>query len=88
MARNEPDELWEIPGVGVKTAADMRELGIECVDDLNGRDPQELYDTLCFKKGQTIDRCMLYVFRCAVYYATNDERDSELLKWWNWKDRE
>ena len=20
-----------------------------------------------------------------VYYATNDEYDAELLKWWNWK---
>jgi Pathogenicity locus len=88
MARNEPDELREIPGVGVKTDADMKEIGIKRVDDLKGRDPQELYDTLCFEKGVTIDRCMLYVFRCAVYYASNDEHDPELLKWWNWKDSE
>jgi hypothetical protein len=29
----------------------------------------------------------LYVFRCAVYYATNKSHDVELLQWWNWKDR-
>ncbi|MBC8473125.1 MAG: pathogenicity locus, partial [Planctomycetes bacterium] len=32
--------------------------------------------------------CMLYVLRCAVYYASNTEHDPDLLKWWNWKDRE
>jgi hypothetical protein len=34
-----------------------------------------------------VDRCMLNVFRCAVYYASNDIHDPELLKWWNWKDK-
>nr|WP_321429915.1 helix-hairpin-helix domain-containing protein [uncultured Methanolobus sp.] len=29
---------------------------------------------------------MLYVFREAVYFASNEEHDPELLKWWNWKD--
>ncbi len=29
---------------------------------------------------------LLYVFRCAVYYATNKKHDPELLKWWNWKE--
>jgi hypothetical protein len=33
-----------------------------------------------------VDRCMLYVFRCAVYYATNKKHDPKLLKWWNWKE--
>jgi hypothetical protein len=28
---------------------------------------------------------VLYVFRCAVYYAGHREHDPELLKWWNWK---
>ncbi|MHA2066255.1 MAG: hypothetical protein ACXABY_17925 [Candidatus Thorarchaeota archaeon] len=29
---------------------------------------------------------MLYVFRCAIYYASNNEHDPQLLKWQNWKD--
>jgi hypothetical protein len=29
---------------------------------------------------------ILYVFRCAVYCASNENHDPELLKWWNWKD--
>ena len=37
-------------------------------------------------RGEQIDRCVLYVFRCAVYYAANETHESEKLKWWNWKD--
>jgi hypothetical protein len=29
---------------------------------------------------------LLYVLRCAVYYASHEERKPELFKWWNWKD--
>ncbi|HCF85169.1 MAG TPA: hypothetical protein DEV72_08210, partial [Ktedonobacter sp.] len=28
----------------------------------------------------------LYVFRCAVYYAPNEQHEPQLLKWWHWKD--
>jgi hypothetical protein len=79
-------ELMEIPGVGEKTAQDLWGMGIRAPADLRGRDPLQLYETLCSLKGSKIDRCMLYVFRCAVYYASNQRHDPELLKWWNWKD--
>jgi len=36
--------------------------------------------------GQHIDRCVLYIFREAVYFAGNPQPEPELLKWWNWKD--
>ena len=42
----------------------------------------------CIQKGFTEDRCELYVFRCAVYYAEHEEHDPEKLKWWYWKDKE
>ena len=37
-----------------------------------------------------VDRCVLYVFRVAVYVASTPEekRDPNLLKWWNWKGPE
>ncbi len=81
------DELRRIPGVGKRVARDLRELGIQTVDDLRGQDPEELYLRLCVQTGTQVDRCMLYVFRCAVYFASNQQHDPELLKWWNWKDR-
>ena len=61
-------------------------LGVRRVADLEGKDPQRLYDRMCKLQGVKLDRCVLYVFRCAVYYASHDEHDPELLKWWNWKD--
>jgi hypothetical protein len=80
------DELRRIPGVGPSIAQDFRDLGIHRVDDLRGADPQALYDRLCAQVGQHVDRCMLYVMRCAVYYASEFPHDPELLKWWSWKD--
>jgi hypothetical protein len=84
--QNANDELRRIPGVGVSIAQDLRNLGIHRVEDLRGADPQALYDRLCAQMGVHVDRCMLYVFRCAVYYASEFPHDPELLKWWSWKD--
>jgi hypothetical protein len=79
-------ELTRIPGVGGKIAQELCSLGIRRVSDLRGRDPEELYERLCVQHGAHVDRCFLYVLRCAVYYASTDRPDAELLKWWNWKD--
>lgn len=81
------DELRQIPGVGKSISNDLRNIGIVSIRDLKDKDPEELYMRLCHRYGKKIDRCMLYVFRCAVYYASTEQHDSELLKWWNWKDR-
>jgi hypothetical protein len=86
LTRDAIADLMTIPGVGPKTAADLMDLGIRSVGDLRDRDPEEMYGALCARAGMKIDRCMLYVFRCAVYYASTKEHDPRLLKWWNWKD--
>ncbi len=79
-------ELAQIPGVGPSIASDLYQLGIREIADLRGRDPELLYSELCREMGQHVDRCVLYVFRCAVYFASESKHDRELLKWWNWKD--
>ncbi|HEX9936505.1 MAG TPA: helix-hairpin-helix domain-containing protein [Longimicrobium sp.] len=79
-------ELRQIPGVGKSIAIDLWELGIRRVADLQNRDPQALYDRLCEMRGMHIDRCMLYVLRCAVYYASTFPHEPDKLLWWNWKD--
>ena len=81
-----PSELQRIPGVGPSISKDLQDLGIEQVRDLRNGNPEMLYERLCTIRGAHIDRCVLYVFRCAVYFATNEEHDPALLKWWNWKD--
>ena len=79
-------EFRRIPGVGASISRDLWSLGLRSVEDLRGQDPQELYDRLCVLQGTHIDRCMLYVLRCAVYFASRAEHDPALLRWWAWKD--
>lgn len=79
-------DLQQIPGVGKAVSGDLWDLGIASVQALKDRDPEKMYHDLCLMQQTQVDRCMLYVFRCAVYYASNTEHDPELLKWWNWKD--
>ncbi len=82
------EELEQIPGVGKSIAEDLRRLGITSVRQLQGKDPEKLYRKLCRFQASPVDRCLLYVFRCAVYYASTSDPDPELLKWWNWKDKD
>ena len=77
--------LQTIPGVGPSLARDLLDLGYRRVDDLAGADPERMYHDLCTLRGRHVDRCVLYVFRCASYYASHSEHDPDLLKWWNWK---
>ena len=79
-------ELEEIPGVGPSIAEDLHSLGITRVAQLKRRSPEALYKKLCELTGVRQDPCVLYTFRCAVYYASNARHDPEKLKWWNWKD--
>jgi len=78
-------ELRQIPGVGGEADLDLQALGIQRIDQLDGADPQALFVRLAAHQGGYTDRCNLYVYRCAVYYAEGG-RDADLLKWWNWKD--
>ena len=55
---------------------------------LRGKNAGDLFYLSNKLVGVTQDRCLLYSFRCAVYYAETEVqlRDPDLLKWWNWKD--
>ena len=81
-----PDPLRALPGVGPAIASDLRALGYSDPADLVGEEPELMYHRLCDLQGAHVDRCMLYVFRCAVYAASTDRPETEKLKWWNWKD--
>lgn len=82
-------ELSVIPGVGKSLAANLWDIGIQTVSDLKGQNPERLYELSNAVAGAVQDRCVLYVFRCAVYFADtpDDERESDKLKWWSWKDK-
>ena len=79
-------DLRRCPGIGPSLARDLRSLGVASVDDLRGRDPERLYAELCALQGCAVDRCVLYAFRCAVYFAETPDPEPRLLQWWHWKD--
>jgi hypothetical protein len=85
--REATKSLQIIPGIGPRMAEDLVDLGYTSPEQLRGEDPEKMYTDLCALRGQSLDRCVLYVFRCAVYFASTDVQDPELLKWWHWKDR-
>lgn len=78
-------DLRSIPGVGKATEEDLLALGVDRVEKLIGADPDELFVRLTAYQGGYTDRCNLYVYRCAIYFAQGG-RDPRLLKWWSWKD--
>jgi Pathogenicity locus len=82
-------DLRQIPGVGISIANDLWNIGIKSVAELKGLDPEAIYDASNSYAGVVQDRCLLYVFREAVYYAEtpSSRRDPEKLKWWNWKEK-
>jgi nucleotidyltransferase/DNA polymerase involved in DNA repair len=80
------DELESVPGIGPRIAQKLRLIGVNKVSDFRNKDPERLYNKLEQTIGAHVDRCVLYVFRAAVYFSNHQRHDPEKLKWWNWKD--
>lgn len=78
--------LTIIPGVGKSITKDLQMIGIKSILDLKDKNPEKLYQPSNEQVGKTQDKCLLYVFRCVIYYAKGG-RDPKKLRWWNWKDK-
>lgn len=87
MKKSTKRGLESIPGVGKSIAQDLRDIGVDRPSCLQGKNPERLYAKLSKLRGTHIDRCMLYTFRCAVYFVNTRKHDPEKLKWWYWKDK-
>ena len=85
-ATNDSEALLTVPGIGPRFVECLGGVGITKVSQLKRRNPERLYEQLCASEGERLDPCVLYTLRCAIYYATEERHDPELLKWWNWKD--
>ena len=79
-------KLTVIPTIGPNIEQHLHRIGISCVEDLTGADPDDLYRRDAAYNGKVSDRCVLYAFRLAVYYANHKSHDPKKLKWWYWKD--
>jgi hypothetical protein len=64
-----PAALTAIPNVGPAVARKLLTLDIHGVDDLRGRDAEELFERLCAMDGRRHDPCLLDTFTAAVAYA-------------------
>jgi predicted flap endonuclease-1-like 5' DNA nuclease len=84
--QRQPSDLQSIPGIGPSLAQDLHDLGIHRVAQLKRRDPERLYRRLIVLRGRHQDRCVLYAFRCAVYYGSTPRPRADRLRWWRWKD--
>lgn len=79
-------DLQTIPGVGKNMEEHLTALGITAVAQLREADPEALYARDCARCGKPVDRCVLYVYRAAVYFASNERREPQKCNWWYWKD--
>ena len=73
-------ELTVIPGIGKSLATDLWNIGITSIDDLKGKDPEVLFTLSNDYAGVVQDRCVLYAFRCAVYFAQTPPEHREKRK--------
>lgn len=80
--------LQSIPGIGKTFQADFERIGIFSVEQLQGAEPEKLYQLLQAaneRESHKTSRNYLYVIRLAVYYA-NGGREPHKLKWNYWKE--
>ena len=61
--------LTEIPNVGPAVARMLERLGVSALDDLRGRDAEELFERLCALDGRRHDPCLLDTLAAVVAYA-------------------
>ncbi|MDR1821123.1 MAG: helix-hairpin-helix domain-containing protein [Oscillospiraceae bacterium] len=80
-------DLTKIPGIGRNMDQHLKNIGFATIASLAGQNPQELYERDCAYQGCSVDRCVLYVYRLAVYYAEhNGELPPDKQNWWDWKE--
>lgn len=78
VVRSEVKQLTDLPNIGKASAADLRLLGIETPVQLLGKNPYDMYQTLCDKTGQKHDPCMLDVFISITRFMAGDDPKP----WW------
>lgn len=76
----DPVRLEDIPNIGPRIAADLRQLGITSPSDLPGRDPYAMYDDLCRRTGVRHDPCLLDTFIAAVRFMEGEPKKP----WWKY----
>lgn len=90
VVRERVARLTDLPNIGVSLAGDLQLLGIDHPEQLRGRDPYAMYESLCAITRVRHDPCVLDVFisvtrfmngePAAVWWAFTDERKRALAR--------
>ena len=76
--------LAELGSIGPAMLRDFERLGVRTVAQLARRNPEQLYEELCRRAGQSQDICVLDTFRAAVAQARNPRLPAAQTQWWYW----
>lgn len=80
-------ELTKIPGIGIKMCEHLIRAGFPTIESLRGKSPEDIHVADCIAQGMPVDKCALYCYRLAVYYADHDgQLPAGKQNWWDWKD--
>jgi len=83
VVREKVQKLTDLPNIGVSMAKDLRFIGINTPDDLQGKDPFELYKNLCVKTGTRQDPCVLDTFMSITDFMNGGEPKA----WWEYTQK-
>lgn len=78
--REKVKKLTDLPNIGPSLAKDLRLIGIETPQELQGKEALELYRELCEKTGHRHDPCVLDVFMSITDFANGGEAKV----WWDY----
>lgn len=76
---NEAVDFTQLPNIGKSLAKDFKFLGFTKPSQLKGKDPYDLYATLCEKTLTYHDPCVLDTFISVIHFM--DGKGAE--PWWN-----
>jgi hypothetical protein len=72
VERDRVRQLMDLPNVGSAMARDLKFIGINAPEQLAGKDPLKLYQSLCSKSGARQDPCVLDVFISITRFMNGD----------------
>jgi len=79
VVRSRVCKLTDLPNIGPASAADLLLLGIKAPEDLQGRCPYELYNSLCRITNHRHDPCVIDVFLSITHFMAGEPAQS----WWH-----
>lgn len=80
VRRDKLNRLTDLPNVGPATAEDLMLIGIQRPDQLVGKNPLALYESLCRVTGVRHDPCVLDVFMSITRFMDGDAPKA----WWDY----